>query len=202
MSRVPPALLLLLLGACRSAAPPAAAAPSPAAQAARPSFEQLCATQPCRPAGRVNLWVEGREISREAPPSPYVYRDAVYVFAGDDFSVTGDIEGDRLVHVRRVEAGEKPALELHVKFEQRRAEDGTAPMMLTLQSGLPRSLKYRAFMVPVSGDGSLNDFVPTSSCPVRAGLMTFESWPHPIDTLVLGELHFVDDAGEAGSACE
>jgi hypothetical protein len=205
MSRAP-LLLLLLAAACRTAAPapPAPAAKADAAapaaqQPEQPTAEQACAVTACRPARTVTLVLdEEREMRQELPPFPYVYRDVVYLVPGDDFRLTGEVQGDRLVNLRVVPEGESPPHVLRVRFSQE-VESGTSlRMVLALDSTLPRALRYRASVLAAESKG----FQPTPSCPVPPGKSSYESWPQPLRTMVLEDLQLVDVAPGSTPKCE
>ena len=115
MPRVLLSLLLLLAAACRTPAPAAAApgakqAPAQQQQPAdpQPTADQACAVTLCREPRTVTLVLdEEREMRQELPPFPYVYQEVVYVVPGDDFRITGEVKGDRLVGLRVVREGEQ-----------------------------------------------------------------------------------------------
>ena len=209
MSRALP-LLLLLAAACRTPAapaPPADAAGKPAPPQAQkpppqqqPTAEQACALTVCRPPRTVTLVLdEEREMRQELPPFPYVYRDVIYVVPGDDFRVTGEVQGDRLVNLRVVKEGESPPHALRIRFSQEVESGSTHHMVLALDSTLPRALRYSVSMLPAESAGS---FQPTSSCPVLPGRSVYESWPQPLRTLVLEDLRLVDLAPGSAPKCE
>ena len=206
MSRAP-LLLLLLAAACRSAAPASPApgakadAPAPAAAAPpqQPTAEQACAVTTCRPPRTVTLVLdEEREMRQELPPFPYVYRDVVYLVPGDDFRLTGEVQGDRLVNLRVVSEGESPVHVLRVRFSQELESGAAHQMVLALDSTLPRALRYRASVLAAESKG----FQPTASCPVPPGKSAYESWPQPLRTMVLEELQLVDVAPGSTPKCE
>ena len=193
-------LLLLLLAACRASAPGGAPAPQPSPPPQQqPTAEQACALTACRAPRTVTLVLdEEREMRQELPPFPYVYQDVVYVVPGDDFRVTGEVQGDRLVNLRVVKEGESPPHALRVRFSQE-VESGTSlRMVLALDSTLPRALRYRASVLAAESKG----FQPTASCPVPPGKSAYESWPQPLRTLVLENLRLVDVAEGSPPVCE
>ena len=187
-------LLLLLVAACRTApaasassGPPDAGAPAPGEQ---PTAAEACALTACRPPRTVTLVLDGgeREMRQELPPFPYVYQEVVYVVPGDDFRITGEVKGDRLVGLRVVREGEQVPLSLRIRFEQEVESPSTQRMVLALDSSLPRALAYRVSMLQAETAG----FQPTRSCPVPAGKSSYESWPQALRTLVLEDLRFVE----------
>jgi hypothetical protein len=190
MSRVAPFLLMLAVGSgCLTAGPttgPQGLAMDVAMGGSGPAdVAQLCERNACRPTRRVRFELgKGRSVDRDQPPLPYVREGAIFVLPGDDFSVTGDIEGDRLVNLRRVLPGETPPHALSIRFGQAGDRREGPVMMLLLDSKLPLGLAYEASIVPLAG----SRHEPTSTCPLRAGQGTREMWPFPIEVLVMREL--------------
>ncbi|MBF5045345.1 hypothetical protein FGE12_23270 [Aggregicoccus sp. 17bor-14] len=193
-----PALLLLLWLPCMAGCHHAPESKAP--KVPQPTPAEACAVTACRPPHTVTVVLdETREMRQELPPFPYVYKDVIYVVPGDDFRVTGDIEGDRWVHLRYVPEGEAaPPHALRIRFGQEGAEGGARMMVLSIESTLPRALKYTALMLPAEA----NAFAPTSSCPVLAGRAAFESWSQPLRTLVMDELRLVDLPPGAETRCQ
>jgi len=72
-----------------------------------------------------------------------------------------------------------------------------AGMTLTIVSGSPRTLVYRATLI-VPGPGR-DRLAPTSSCPLRPSLPVFENWPTsaPLKGLFIGPFRPAP-AGEEG----
>lgn len=68
--------------------------------------------------------------------------------------------------------------------------------MLVVHNGTPKVIKYRAQMRP-SGQ---KKWYPTSICPVQAGLMSFEQWPHGIETMELSDFRVL--AQDANMVCD
>ncbi|HEV3300528.1 MAG TPA: hypothetical protein VG055_12850 [Planctomycetaceae bacterium] len=110
---------------------------------------------------------------------PYVHKGMVYLFKGDEFGLTLDIQNNT---VRGVEY-QKDLKKAHVtlKFTQEVRPDGTAMMMLHIHNNTKQTLNFDALMtVPTE-----KAIFKTTILPVRPGLGDFETWPHPIVQLVL-----------------
>jgi hypothetical protein len=73
---------------------------------------------------------------------------------------------------------------LSVEFRQ---EADKPDMMLVFRSDLHVALKYNAIILAPTKDGLKSG--RTSSCPVKAGLLSFEHWPFPIAMVVLSDFH-------------
>jgi hypothetical protein len=157
----------------------------------------LCSNGGCRGAKRVRFELgRGETVERPQPEVPYVHGGEVYVLPGDTFTVTGDLQGDRLVNLRKVADGEKPANRVTVRFGQ--SGDRENPLMVLLvESTLARNLSYQATVVPLGRP----EHEPTSVCPVPAGAGTAEAWPFPIEALVMRELRLFDTTEQHATAC-
>jgi hypothetical protein len=114
----------------------------------------------------------------------------ITVYPGETVYVEVQTRGNKIVNVRAVSKPERPAATITFKFDQ---VDGDPGSMLVVTNPLRSKLKYDLGFMPVSSD----QIVGTSSCPVRAGLKSFESWPHPIFQLVIANLRLMPDAAVA-----
>ena len=116
---------------------------------------------------------------------PGVIQDAgVTVVAGQTVYVEAEIEGERLKYLRAVEAITHPETTITLKLEQN--EDG---MILNIKNPFPRTLKFDMGIMPLDKDG----LYKTSSCPVHAGIESFEMWPYPIFQVFLGNGRVLDE---------
>jgi len=87
-------------------------------------------------------------------------------------AITGDMSKDKMADL--------PPNTLLLSYGQ---VDGQPGMMLTIDHNFPKALKLDATMFLI-GKGRY-DQRPTSTCPIQAGLSSFETWPHPIGPLTL-----------------
>jgi hypothetical protein len=110
---------------------------------------------------------------------PYVHSGAVYLFKGDEFGLTLDIQNNSVRSVKYQKDVKKADVTL--KFAQEVQPDGAAMMMLQIHNNTKRTLNLDAMMT-VPGH---KEIAKTTILPVRPGLSGFETWPHPIVQLVL-----------------
>jgi len=96
------------------------------------------------------------------------------------------MEGDRLGNFKLVTSNEHPEKAISAKLKQQ--EDGS--MWLVLRNLFQRHFKVRMGMMPFDHENRLK----TSICPVRAGLLGIERWPHPIFQVWLGDFRLLDDS--------
>lgn len=150
--------------------------------------DPACRTTKCRPARAVELAIDGdRTVKFNVPAAPYMQDDMIAVVHGDDIAVTGDRQGDKLVHLRLAKPGEQA---IKIKFRQERM-GGKRAMMLQIRNPFDKPLRYEAGM-----NVGREQIEPTSSCPVPAGIFAIETWPHPIVALYIRDLRFVPEGGD------
>ena len=110
---------------------------------------------------------------------PFVHDGNVYLFKGDEFGLTFDIQTNSIRTVKYEPDVKKTDVTL--KFTQEIQPDGSAMMMLHIHNNTKQTLNMDALMtVP-----DKKAVAKTSILPVQPGLSGFESWPHPIVQLVL-----------------
>jgi len=110
---------------------------------------------------------------------PFVNDGDVYLFKGDEFGLTLDIQNNS-IHSVKYQPDVKKA-DVTLKFTQEVQPDGTAMMMLHIHNNAKQTLNLDALMTVPDKKG----IAKTSILPVPPGLSGFESWPHPIVQLVL-----------------
>ena len=110
---------------------------------------------------------------------PFVHDGAVYLFKGDEFGLTLDIQ-DGAVRSIKYQPDVKKA-DVTLKFTQEAPADGAAIMLLHIHNNTRYIVNVDALMTVPDKKGILK----TSILPVQPGLSGFESWPHPIVQLVL-----------------
>jgi hypothetical protein len=183
-------LVVMLLAGCghetEAPAPATAANPPPAPLPEPHSLDEACARWKCRPATPVKL--ETPEGPFETTVGRTVYSDGqvVRILPGEKLVVTGDVQGDKLVNLRVLDApAERDVLLL--SFEQKKLRD-TPSMVLRVDNRFARNLKYRAGMELPRRKG----FKVTSSCAVMAGKFGLELWDHPIVSIMMRDLRFLE----------
>ena len=110
---------------------------------------------------------------------PFVHDGDVYLFKGDEFGLTLDIQTNSIRTVKYQPDLKKADVTL--KFTQEVQPDGSAMMMLHLHNNTKQTLEMDALMTVPDKKG----ISTTSILPIQPGLSGFESWPHPIVQLVL-----------------
>jgi hypothetical protein len=111
------------------------------------------------------------------------------IVAGQTVNLEADVTGDTLSNFRVVDAVTHPATTLTAHLEQSPKGD----MVLSLNNPFGRPLKFDMAIMPLDNP----QLLPTSSCPVKAGLKSFEMWPGPLFQVVLTKPRFVGTTGKA-----
>ncbi len=110
---------------------------------------------------------------------PFVDGGDVYLFKGEEFGLTLEIQGSSIRSINYQPDVKKADLTL--KFTQEVQADGSAMMMLKIQNNTKQILAVDALMtVP-----DKKEVVKTTILAVSPGLFGFETWHHPIVQLVL-----------------
>jgi hypothetical protein len=110
---------------------------------------------------------------------PFVHDGDVYLFKGDEFGLTLDIQTNAIRTVKYQPDLKKADVTL--KLTQEVQPVGSALMMLHIHNNTKLTLNMDALMTVPDKKG----IAKTSILPVQPGLSGFESWPHPIVQLVL-----------------
>ncbi len=121
---------------------------------------------------------------KEFTKMAYVHEDNVYLFKGDEFGLTLDIQ-DGSIRAVKYQPDVKKA-DVTLKFTQEVDAGGTAMMMLHIHNNTKQPLDVDALMTVPNEKKTFK----TSILTVQPGLSGFESWPHPIVQLVLRNIRF------------
>ncbi|MGV3662379.1 MAG: hypothetical protein ACO1TE_19505 [Prosthecobacter sp.] len=113
---------------------------------------------------------------------PYVHEGDVHLFKDDRFGLSLDIQEDA-VRAVRYEPDFKKA-DVTLIFTQDVKADGETMMLLQIRNKTKHPLRFDGLMT-VPGNKSI---LQTRILPIRPGMSSFESWPHPIVQLVLQKL--------------
>lgn len=157
----------------------------------------LCRSVPCRPAKKIKLRVEeGQVLKTKAPRTPYVHEGAVQIIPGETLYIEAEIDGDRLINLRRVKRPQRPKVTLELRLQQPGKARADLGMMLTIGNPFKRALRYKASFLPAGADDPASATPkPTSTCPIAPRMKSHESWPHPILRLYLSDFILVDTEG-------
>jgi hypothetical protein len=183
------ALLVIGCGA-KGRGDPAPRASAGGAGSSKRAADRASAEPERRPAVTLHLRGNGAHpaVDRAMPASKYVDHDVIQIQPGEAFTVAGTVQGDRLVHVHRVPFAPQAKDTLTISFKQ----EGDM-MMLIVESGFSRAVTYTTEMQVPDRPAPLH----TSACPVRAKLMTTESWPHPILSMFVKDFALLPAGGSA-----
>ena len=113
---------------------------------------------------------------------PYVYQGVVYLFLGDKFGLKIDV-GDGAVRAVRYQRDLSKA-DVTLEFSVADLVNGKYTSMLKMQN----RTRYTFLMDAGMTVPDRKDILETSITPVRAGLLHYEAWPHPILQLALSHI--------------
>jgi len=123
------------------------------------------------------------------PKIPYVADNNIYLFKGDEFGITLNIQDGAIQSI-----GYQPDLkkaDVVLKFTEEINSDGDARMTLVIHNHSNQKLLMDALMTVPGKDAASK----TGILPIGAGLSNYESWPHPIVQLVLQNIRLKEKPG-------
>lgn len=152
------------------------------------TIERLCETARCRKNLTVELVQDdGTNFKKTyALVAPVVQNRLISVHAGETVLVEATTTADDQINYAFVEIIADPERTFTFKLDQHE-KDGKVFMMLKSTNPLSRDVRLGMKMMPLS-TGSI---VPTSSCPVAAGKMTFEIWPNALFQILIDDIRFM-----------
>jgi len=101
------------------------------------------------------------------------------ILPGTKIFAEAKIAGDGSIDLVKVSLIKNPDITL--TFNLTKMDSG---MMLSVKNPLDKTIKYHLNMIDFNGKAH-----NTSSCPVRAGLSVFETWPHAIPEIIVTNIH-------------
>ena len=119
---------------------------------------------------------------------PFVHKNDVYLFKGDEFGVVLDIRDKSIREIKYQPDLEKA--DLTFKFTQNVETNGTAMMVLVIRNKTKEKLELSALMTVPEKEG----IYKTTILPIQSGLTNYESWPHPIVQLVLRNIRIAKES--------
>lgn len=159
-----------------------------------PGFIEYCKTAMCRKNLTVYLnQAYGKYFEKTFKLLPPAVQDsAINIYAGEIIYIEADVNGDHPVNFKQVLNNSNPENTIIFHLEQARYIDDGLGMMLTVNNPFSRPLHYKLEMMPLDKER----LYKTSSCPVIAGGMVYEHWPHPIFQIVVTGLYFLKEDEE------
>lgn len=142
----------------------------------------MCAQGTCQRDLKIVLRREdGSVYERQFEVMPPIVQPAfVVVLAGQTVYLEADIVDGRLANIVAIDKVRDPARTITASLRQ---EAGGAGMMLEVRNPFGQALKFDMGIMPL-GRGKL---LKTSSCPIGAGLVSYEMWPEPLLQVVLAK---------------
>lgn len=158
--------------------------------------ESICEHTLCRPAQTIRLVKDDGSVFESSfdVENPIVHKGWISIFPGETLFVEADRDENRLVNLRAVKQVRDPDRTLELRFWQ---DKGKPDMFLKVNNPFSKAMKYHAVMMLLDSD----KLYKTSSCPVLAGKIAFERWPHAVFELLLFDFRLVVDDTDK-SRCE
>ena len=141
-----------------------------------------------RPPFRLKIPIDrNRVFESDIPATPYIQTENIVImYPGETVYLEVDkTEGTWQLHsVRTIRDS---ARTLVISFNQHAKKDKHQSMMLKIRNPFKSDLSYTATIFPMR----VNQWVPTTVIPVKAGISSIEVWTDPIVSIGLGEWKFV-----------
>ncbi len=130
---------------------------------------------------------ETQQYKADVPESPYFVKEKILqIYCGEKIFVECEIANDTISSMKIVEQNVNPEKTIEINFKQESQNRKNIMTMLTVKNPFEKKLIYNALMfTPIS-----QEWKETSIIPIRPKLMSFETWPHAIVSLVLDEWRF------------
>ena len=120
----------------------------------------------------------GMDIER----TPYFVKDNILqIYPGENLFIETEVQDGSVKSMKVVAKNTHPEKTITIEFNINDEDKKKISTFLTVKNPFNKKLLYKALMfTPIS-----QKWKPTSIIPVRANLIGYEHWPHPIITLVL-----------------
>jgi hypothetical protein len=111
----------------------------------------------------------------------FVKEKILQIYPGEKLNIECEIKGDEIITMKVVKDVIAKNRTITLSFEQQTLNNGSKQMLLVVNNPFDKQLKYQAMMYTPAGQ----QWTPTSIIPILPKINSYESWPHPIITLVL-----------------
>ena len=147
------------------------------------TLEAFCKTNPCRQNKHIKFNTDNGIVEQVLPLYwPAAQGNKISILPGDELFIEAELlDGGGIGNFKQVSKIVNPKKTIKFSFTQM---DSSVGMMLSVKNPFPFHIKYHINMIDFSGKPH-----QTSSCPVRANISVFESWPHPVPELMLTDMH-------------
>ncbi|WP_431244787.1 hypothetical protein ACQ9BO_11320 [Flavobacterium sp. P21] len=130
---------------------------------------------------------ETQQYKAEIPESPYFVKEKLLqIYCGEKVFVECEIAGDSISDMKIVTENTHPEKTIEIQFSQDVKDRKSINTMLQLNNPFNKDLVYEAIMLTPFSE----QWKSTSTIPITAKLMSFETWGHPIISLGLMNWHF------------
>ncbi|AWA31089.1 hypothetical protein HYN48_13885 [Flavobacterium magnum] len=151
-------------------------------------FSSCCIAQTNRKAFKLEIAAnETQQYVSDIDESPYFVKDKVLqIYCGESVFIECEITADSISSMKVVEKNVNPKKTIEIKFHQENEDRKNIISMLEVKNPFNKDLIYEAIMLTPAS----KKWNSTSIIPVRANLVSFETWPHPIISLALMNWQF------------
>ena len=150
-----------------------------------PPKEKLCPKNDCRGPTTIRLIKKDGSVFEQKHEYlyPIVQFFGITILPDEHIMITGKFTDGVLTDIKALSNSNDDIPLITFDFKQ----DGEQ-MLLTVENHSKFDIKYNLAMMPLKEGRMLK----TSSCPVSAGNMAFESWPFPIYQLLIPKIFRVN----------
>jgi hypothetical protein len=143
-----------------------------------------------RPAFELKLLVNSKQFySSPFGETKYIVNDSIIlIFPGEKLFIEADINNNKLVNLKKVDAIDNPNKTLIVEFSQESEGKSHKYMQLIITNPYDKSLHYNALMNLMK----TQKWVNTSVIPIMPKLKSIEMWPDIITSLALNGFELKD----------
>jgi len=150
-----------------------------------PPKEKLCPNNDCRGPTTIRLVKKDGSVFEQKHDYlyPIVQSFGITILPDEHIMITGKFDGGVLKDIKALSSSKDNTPLFTFDFKQ----DGKQ-MFLTVENHSKFNIKYHLAMMPLKE----RKMFKTSSCPVSAGNMAFESWPFPIYQLLIPKIFIIN----------
>ncbi len=125
---------------------------------------------------------------------PYVHKNDVYLFSGDEFGIDLEFDGQAVKSVKYQPDLSKAAVTIKLTQD---IKDGEHSMMMAVIKSQTTKKLYIDALKTIPGQKGIRR---TTILPLEPGLSGYESWPHPIVQLVLRNIRTTPESPDQKKA--
>ncbi len=170
------------------------------AVSALPPIDKICSEVNCRTESTITVVVDQKQYYKgTVPRSPYIHHKKIIIAPGETLNIEAEVENRKFIRLRHVNDVVSPEKTITVSFKQPGNEKRDPGMLMHISN--PFDVPYRYRLVIVRAEKPDRIF-PTSTCPVRSNMSSYESWPYGIIRAVLFDFEFIEATDKDKMGCK